>query len=101
MEVVYKEKKKKPSHFIFYFPTHNKFLVPLMLTPLEKNFGAATAHNVFVLKFVRWVMGAARNFQESKTIIKKLKDLRQMIYPYSSNWVLLGIWWLVFVFTKQ
>lgn len=43
----------------------------------------------------------ARYFQGSKTIIKKLKDLRQMIYPYSSNWVLLGIWWLVFVFTKQ
>ena len=33
-----------------------------------------------VLKFVRGVMVAARNFQGNKTMNKKLKDLRQMIY---------------------
>jgi len=38
------------------------------------------SQNVFVLKFVRWVMVAARNFQGNKTINKKSKDLRQMIY---------------------
>ena len=35
MEVVYKEKKKS-SHFIFYFPTQDKFLAPLMLSPIKK-----------------------------------------------------------------
>ena len=40
----------------------------------------APSNTQFVLKFVGWVMGAARNFQGNKTINKKLKDLRQMMY---------------------
>ena len=36
MEMVYKEKKKKSSHFIFYFPTQDKFLAPLMLSLIKK-----------------------------------------------------------------
>ena len=38
------------------------------------------SQNVSVLKFVRWVIDAARNFQGNKTMNKKLKDWRQMIY---------------------
>ena len=44
MEVVYKEKKKS-SHFIFYFPTQDKFLAPLMLSPIKKNPRAVVGKN--------------------------------------------------------
>ena len=39
MKVVYTKKKKK-NQFSFY--SHNKFLVPTLLTPLDNNHGAAT-----------------------------------------------------------
>ena len=39
MKLVYTTKKKK-KQFSFY--SHNKFLVPTLLTPLENNYGADT-----------------------------------------------------------
>ena len=39
MKVVYIEKKKK-------FIPYNKFLVPILLTPLENNLGAATTQQL-------------------------------------------------------
>ena len=40
MEVVYTQKKKKV--ILFFNCSHDKFLTPLLLIPLEKNPGAAT-----------------------------------------------------------
>ena len=43
MKLVYTTKKKK-KQFSFY--SHNKFLVPTLLTPLENNPGATTVHSI-------------------------------------------------------
>ena len=53
MEVVYTKKKKKKLSILFFtcLSSTNKFLVPPLLTPLEKSFEAAT--ELIVLYFAK------------------------------------------------